>query len=122
MMAYKDGITGLNLIIIIAVIMLVGFVILLVFERYISVGSNRTLIRIIVIGFMLNIAILIFLIFSYNKIMFTPGVPGPKGISGRPGPHGNSTGINGCAKPIRNIEYMRKQKKNNKFVKPVIID
>ena len=64
------------------------------------------------------------LIFSYNKIMFTSGGSGPKGIKGRIGPAGNASGINGCAKPKRNIEYTRsvinKKNKAAKFEKPVI--
>jgi hypothetical protein len=84
----KSGITGLSLIGLVALTCLICVVIMVAFERYYGNRPNKLVVRIILIAFMINIALFIFLPMSFSKITFEPGPPGPKGIRGRRGPNG----------------------------------
>lgn len=89
--------SGASLVTNIAFLVLIFLVVQLVIERYGLVDTrNRALSRLITFAFMINIAILVFMIISYNYVQGKPGVPGPKGIRGPPGPTGNRAIDNMC--------------------------
>lgn len=93
----ESGITGLSLIALICIIFIIFIVIALVIERYLLINQNNiVLIRVIIFAFMLNFAILFFLVMSFSKLKFSPGPPGAKGIRGRPGRSGTPSAVNGC--------------------------
>jgi hypothetical protein len=121
----SSGITGLTLIIYIISIVLIFVVLTIAYERYFAPSiNNRTLVRIILFGFMFNFAILFFLIMSFNKVKFAPGPQGPSGIRGRPGRAGNPDTISGCVAPAKKLNKLRnEQRKANQalvFEKPVL--
>ncbi len=123
----EEPVTGLTLIIGILSILLIAAAALVFFERYFPNVSDKTLIRIIIIGFGINIAILFFIIMSYNKVYFKPGVQGPKGIRGPPGPQGPTSGISGCKKAEYKLGNLKKQVATAKhreysIPKPVILN
>jgi hypothetical protein len=93
----ESGITGLSLIALICIIFIIFIVIALVIERYLLINqNNKVLIRVIIFAFMLNVAILFFLVMSFSKLKFSPGPPGARGIRGRPGRSGTPSAVNGC--------------------------
>ena len=121
----QSGITGLSLIALIVIICIIFVVVAIALERYyIANQPNKILTRVIVFAFMINIAILFFLVMSFSKLKFSPGPSGAKGIRGRPGRRGTSSAINGCRSvPIRLGQVMqsKRQEANElNFERPVL--
>lgn len=119
------GISGLSLISIIVIVCLIFIAIAIFIERNILPNQkNRLLIRIIIFAFMINIAILIFLIMSFGKLKFSPGPAGPRGIRGRPGRTGRPNALNGCAAvPVKlGQERIRNRKVESELIleKPIL--
>lgn len=122
----SSGITGLTLIVYIIVIVMFFVLITIIFERYFAPNiNNRTLVRIIIFGFMFNFAILFFLVMSFNKVKFEPGPQGPKGIRGYNGRTGRSDAINGCKGVSTQLGKLRNEqrKQSNEliFEKPILV-
>ena len=121
----QSGITGLSLIALISIICIIFVVVAIALERYyIANQSNKILTRVIVFAFMINIAILFFLVMSFSKLKFSPGPPGSKGIRGRSGRRGNPSAINGCRSvPARLGQVMMRKRKEDKelvFERPIL--
>lgn len=97
-------------------------VLMMFFERYIVSTANKQLIRIMLFSLLLNVIILVFLIFSYSKITFEPGIQGPKGIKGRVGPRGRDSNIAECSPKNESLGnakmFIKKENKLKEFIKP----
>ena len=97
--------TLIGLILVVAVI---GLVIMMVFERYFTpYMSNKVLLRIVLLGILINICIMFFLIYSFSRVSFAVGPPGPTGVRGLIGPSGANSEINKCSKQIKTITKER---------------
>ena len=59
-------------------------------------SKNLNAIRIFALTIILNIIILVFIIMSFSKVKFTPGLQGPQGNKGERGLEGSAGGINLC--------------------------
>lgn len=111
-----------TLICIMLITAIIFVVLMMFFERYIVSTANKQLIRIMLFSLLLNVIILVFLIFSYSKITFEPGLQGPKGIKGRVGPRGSDSNIAECSPKNENLGnakmFIKREKKLKEFIKP----
>jgi hypothetical protein len=100
----KQKVSSPALIGIILVVAVIGLVIMMVFERYLApVLANKVLLRLVLLGVLINLCILIFLIYSFSRVSFQQGPRGPSGIRGLPGPLGGNASINKCSKQTKTI-------------------
>ena len=62
------------------------------------------------------------LLFSYSKITFEPGIPGPKGLKGRVGPTGPDSNIAECTPKNENLGnakmFIKRENKSKEFIRP----
>ncbi len=93
---------------IILVVAVIGLVIMMLFERYLTpIMSNIILIRIVLLGIIFNVCIMVFLVYSFSRVSFAPGSRGPSGIRGLRGPLGRNAEINKCSKQTKTITKER---------------
>ena len=109
---------------IILVVAVIGLVIMMVFERYLApVLANKILLRIVLLGVLINLCVLIFLIYSFSRVSFQQGPRGPSGIRGLQGPLGGNASINKCSKQIKTITKERNDRTRSRTLvvqKPAI--
>ena len=109
---------------IILVVAVIGLVIMMVFERYLApVLANKILLRIVLLGVLINLCVLVFLIYSFSRVSFQQGPRGPSGIRGLPGPLGGNASINKCSKQTKTITKERNDRIRAKTIvvqKPAI--
>tara|TARA_B100000902_G_C27316437_1_gene921652 strand:+ start:201 stop:566 length:366 start_codon:yes stop_codon:yes gene_type:complete len=119
-------ISGIGLIGIMLFTAIIFMVMMMFFERYFSNNSNKQLMRIMIFSLLLNIIILVFLIFSYSKIIFNPGIQGPSGLKGRVGPQGRDSDIAECSPKLEKLGEVKKifndEKNMTKLDKPILVD
>jgi hypothetical protein len=120
----KQKVSSPALIGIILVVAVIGLVIMMVFERYLApVLANKVLLRLVLLGVLINLCILIFLIYSFSRVSFQQGPRGPSGIRGLPGPSGSNANINKCSKQTKTITKERNDRIRAKTIvieKPAI--
>lgn len=93
---------------VILVIAVIGLVIMMVFERYFTpFMANTVLLRIVLLGIVINICVMIFLIYSFSRVSFAVGPQGPSGVRGQRGPSGSNSEINRCSKQTKTITKER---------------
>lgn len=93
---------------IILIVAVIGLVIMMLFERNLSpVMANMVLLRIVLLGIIINICIMVFLVYSFSRVKFVVGPRGPSGVRGLSGPLGANAEINKCAKQIKTITKER---------------
>ena len=81
---------------------------MMLFERNLGpIMANMILLRIVLLGIIINICIMIFLIYSFSRVSFTEGPRGPSGVRGLSGPLGSNSEINKCAKQTKTITKER---------------
>ena len=109
---------------VILVVAVIGLSIMMVFERYLApLLANKILLRLILLGVLINLCILVFLIYSFSRVSFIPGPRGPSGIRGLPGPSGRNAEINKCSKQTKTITKERNDRIRAKTIvvqKPAI--
>jgi len=120
----KQKVSSPALIGIILVVAVIGLVIMMIFERYLApVLANKVLLRLVLLGVLINLCILIFLIYSFSRVSFQQGPRGPSGIRGLPGPLGGNASINKCSKQTKTITKERNDRIRAKTIvieKPAI--
>jgi hypothetical protein len=119
----ENRITGIGLLGILFSVALLCIVGGIIFERYMKSSESKIFFRIMLFTIMLNIIILVFLIFSFNKIKFVPGPSGPQGIRGRRGFNGKYDTVQKCEKQTKTLgdEYLEKRKGETIVIqKPVL--
>ena len=120
----KQKVSSPALIGIILVVAVIGLVIMMVFERYLApVLANKVLLRLVLLGVLINLCILVFLIYSFSRVSFQQGPRGPSGIRGLPGPSGSNANINKCSKQTKTITKERNDRIRAKTIvieKPAI--
>jgi len=120
----KQKVSSPALIGIILVVAVIGLVIMMVFERYLApVLANKVLLRLVLLGVLINLCILVFLIYSFSRVSFQQGPRGPSGIRGLPGPSGLNANINKCSKQTKTITKERNDRIRAKTIvieKPAI--
>ena len=115
----KQTVSSPALIGIILVVAVIGLVIMMVFERYLApLLANKVLLRIVLLGILINLCILIFLIYSFSRVSFQPGPRGPSGIRGIRGPAGSNANINKCSKQTKTIT---KEKNDRIRAKTIVV-
>lgn len=93
---------------VILVVAVIGLVVMMVFERYFTpFMANKVLLRIVLLGILINICVMVFLIYSFSRVSFVVGPRGPSGIRGLPGPLGTNSEINKCSKQTKTITKER---------------
>ncbi len=93
---------------IILVVAVIGLMVMMVFERYLApVLANKVLLRIVLLGILINLCVMIFLIYSFSRVSFVVGPRGPAGIRGLQGPSGRNAKINKCSKQTKTITKER---------------
>ncbi len=109
---------------VILVVAVIGLVIMMVFERYFTpYMSNKVLLRIVLLGILINICIMFFLIYSFSRVSFAVGPRGPSGVRGLTGPLGSNAEINRCSKQTKTITKERNDRIRAKTIvvqKPAI--
>jgi len=102
----------------------IGLSIMMVFERYLApLLANKILLRIILLGVLINLCILIFLIYSFSRVSFKAGPRGPSGVRGLRGPSGSNAEINKCSKQTKTITKERNDRTRSRTIviqKPAI--
>jgi hypothetical protein len=120
----KQKISGPALIGVILVVAVIGLVIMMVFERYFTpFMANTLLLRIVLLGILINICIMFFLVYSFSRVSFAVGPRGPSGIRGVIGPAGANSEINKCSKQTKTITKERNDRIRAKTIiiqKPAI--
>lgn len=99
----NNRVSSFGLIGVILLTVLLGVIVMMIFEKYFGMVENKTLVRFIILGLILNIGITIFLIFSFSRVTFAIGPEGPRGIRGRVGMVGNYASVNKCNKINKNL-------------------
>jgi len=119
----ENRITGLGLLGILLIISLLCVVIGFIFEKYMKSVESKLFFRIMLFTLLLNVCILIFLIFSFNKIKFVIGPKGAKGIIGRRGIIGKYDTVAKCEKQSKTLgaEYIEKLKNETIIIQRPIL-
>ena len=120
----QQKVTSPALIGVILGIAVIGLMVMMVFERYLApVLANKVLLRIVLLGILINLCIMVFLIYSFSRVSFVVGPRGPAGIRGLQGPSGRNAEINKCSKQIKTITKERNDRIRAKTIvvqKPAI--
>lgn len=120
----QQKVTSPVLIGIILVVAVIGLMVMMVFERYLApVLANKVLLRIVLLGILINLCVMIFLIYSFSRVSFVVGPRGPAGIRGLQGPSGRNAEINKCSKQTKTITKERNDRIRAKTIviqKPAI--
>ena len=99
----NNRVSSFGLIGVILLTVLLGVIVMMIFEKYFGMVENKILVRFIILGIILNIGITIFLIVSFSRVTFAIGPEGPRGIRGRVGMAGNYASVNKCSKINKNL-------------------
>jgi hypothetical protein len=120
----QQKVSSPKLIGVILIIAVIGLVVMMVFERYFTpFMANKILLRIVLLGILINICVMVFLIYSFSRVSFAVGPRGPTGVRGLSGPLGQNAEINKCSKQTKTITKERNDRVRAKTLviqKPVI--
>lgn len=121
---HQQKVSSPKLIGVILIIAVNGLVVMMVFERYFTpFMANKILLRIVLLGILINICVMVFLIYSFSRVSFAVGPRGPSGVRGLSGLLGQNAEINKCSKQTKTITKERNDRVRAKTLviqKPVI--
>lgn len=110
------------------IISLLIFIILIIIlyyyaSKYIGKTNLYIITNILLLSLAINFITIFIMVMTYNKVKYTPGIVGPKGLRGENGFRGNDAEVEQCSKQGRNIgnAYIKKEKeKLIRIQKPVL--
>jgi hypothetical protein len=115
--------SGLYIILILTVV-IISLLSLYYYANKLIGNTNLYIIsNILLIALAINFLIIFVLMLTYNKVKYTPGIRGPKGLRGENGFRGIDVEVEQCDKQNRNIgqAYIKDEKKDLiRIQKPVI--
>lgn len=111
--------------IIVALIVFIVFILTIYYYANKLLNNKKLYIisNVLLIALLLNLVALFILMITYNKVKYTPGIQGPKGLRGEIGGRGIDMEVEQCQLQSKSIgsEYINKETKDLiRIQKPVI--
>lgn len=110
-MNYPSGIY----IILVLLVVIISLLSLYYYANKLIGNTNLYIIsNILLIALALNFLIIFILMLTFNKVKYTPGITGPKGLRGEDGVRGTDVEVEQCAKQNRNMgqAYIKSEKQD----------